>query len=202
MTIEADIEREGIEYGPAMRALKNDRQRAFVCALFDAPRKEGRVLWAARVAGYGSPKSTNKSLSVIGSRLNVSDSIQAAISEESQRRLRSLSPTAITALENLLADPTHRDHARGIDMVLDRADRCRRPTMSWWSIRNHTKLSPPRRPCLRELTNSRGGPVSVTCRRWSTLNSPSFPRGQISERRPCRHDRRSAQRLACLAYHG
>jgi phage terminase small subunit len=110
------------DWGPKMRALANDRQRAFVCALFEAPRKEGRVIYAARAAGYGTPESTNKSLSVIGSRLNVSDSIQAAIAEESQRRLRGLSPTAITALENLLGDPTHRDHARGIGMVLDRAD--------------------------------------------------------------------------------
>jgi phage terminase small subunit len=122
MTTDADIEREAVEYGPAMRALKTDRQRAFVSALFDAPRKEGRIIWAARVAGYGTPESTNKSLSVIGSRLNVSDAIQAAIAEESQRRLRSLSPTAIQALENLLSDSTHRDHARSIGMVLDRAD--------------------------------------------------------------------------------
>jgi phage terminase small subunit len=111
-----------IEDGPAMRALANDKQRGFVRALFDAPRKDGRIIFAARAAGYGTPESSNKSLSVIGSRLNMSGPIQAAIAEESQRRLRSLSPTAITALENLLADPTHRDHARGIGMVLDRAD--------------------------------------------------------------------------------
>jgi hypothetical protein len=116
----SDTERD-IENGPKMREL-NPRQQAFVCALFDAPRKDGRIIWAARVAGYGTPTSTNKSLSVIGSRLNVSDKIQAAIAEESQRRLRSLSPTAVQALENLLANPEHRDHARGIGMVLDRAD--------------------------------------------------------------------------------
>ncbi|HUI12559.1 MAG TPA: hypothetical protein VL048_03705 [Xanthobacteraceae bacterium] len=122
MTTNTDIEREGVEYGPAMRALANDRQRAFVCALFDAPRKEGRVIFAARAAGYGSADSTNKSLSVIGSRLHVSDKIQAAIAEESQRRMRGLSPRAIKALEDLIDDPTHRDHARGIAMVLDRSD--------------------------------------------------------------------------------
>jgi phage terminase small subunit len=116
----SDTERD-IEYGPKMREL-NPRQQAFVCALFEAPRKDGRIIWAARVAGYGTPTSSNKSLSVIGSRLNVSDKIQAAIAEESQRRLRSLSPTAVQALENLLANPDHRDHARGIGMVLDRAD--------------------------------------------------------------------------------
>lgn len=122
MTIEADIEREGIEYGPAMRALANDKQRAFVCALFEAPRKDGRIIFAARAAGYGTPESTNKSLSVIGSRLNTSDKIQAAIIEESQRRGRALAPAAIQTLEKLLASPDHRDHARSIAMVLDRSD--------------------------------------------------------------------------------
>jgi phage terminase small subunit len=123
MTTDAAImEQEDIEYGPKMRALKTERQRRFVIALFDAPRKEGRIIFAARVAGYGTETSTNKSLGVIGSRLNVSDSIQAAIAEESHRQLRSLSPSAIQALENLLADPSHRDHARGIGMILDRSD--------------------------------------------------------------------------------
>lgn len=123
MTADTHMARdEAIEDGPAMRALANDRQRAFVRALYDAPRKEGRVIWAARVAGYGTENSTNKSLSVIGSRLNVSAGIQAAIAEELQRRLRSLSPTALQALENLLSNPDHRDHARGIAMILDRAD--------------------------------------------------------------------------------
>lgn len=123
MTTDTHMARdEAIEDGPAMRALANDRQRAFVRALFDAPRKEGRIIWAARVAGYGTENSTNKSLSVIGSRLNVSAGIQVAIAEELQRRLRSLSPTAVQALENLLSNPEHRDHARSIAMVLDRAD--------------------------------------------------------------------------------
>jgi hypothetical protein len=109
------------DYGPAMRALANDRQRAFVCALFDAPTKDGRVIYAARAAGYGTETSSNKSLSVIGSRLNVSDKIQAAIAEESQRRMRGLAPSAVKALERLIDDPTHRDHARGLAMILDRS---------------------------------------------------------------------------------
>src|SRR5271168_4950325 len=90
-----------IEDGPAMRALANDKQRAFVRALFDAPSKDGRVIWAARVAGYGTETSTNKVLSTIGARLHTSEPIQAAIAEYSQRMLRGLSPTAIKSLENL-----------------------------------------------------------------------------------------------------
>ena len=113
------------ELGPKMRALANDRQRAFVRALFDAPKKEGRIIWAARAAGYGTAQSSVKSLSVIGSRLNVSDPIQAAISEESQRRLRSLAPSAVKALEGLVDNPKHRDHARGIAMILRQGRPCR-----------------------------------------------------------------------------
>lgn len=111
-----------IEDGPAMRALANDKQRAFVRALFDAPSKDGRIIWAARVAGYGTETSTNKVLSTIGARLHTSEPIQAAIAEHSQRVLRGLSPSAIKALEDLIADPKHRDHARGIAMILDRSD--------------------------------------------------------------------------------
>jgi phage terminase small subunit len=116
------VESELLDFGPNMRALANDRQRAFVCALFEAPSKDGRIIFAARAAGYGTENSNNKSLSVIGSRLNVSDSIQAAIAEKSQRRLRGLSPSAVKALENLIDDPKHRDHVRGIAMILDRSD--------------------------------------------------------------------------------
>jgi hypothetical protein len=111
-----------IEDGPAMRSLANDKQRAFVRALFDAPSKDGRVIWAARVAGYGTETSSNKSLSTIGARLHTSEPIQAAIAEHSARVLRGLSPSAIKAFEDLIADPKHRDHARGIAMVLDRSD--------------------------------------------------------------------------------
>jgi hypothetical protein len=111
-----------IEDGPAMRALATDKQRAFVRALFDAPQKDGRVIWAARVAGYCTETSTNKVLSTIGARLHTSEPIQAAIAEYSARALRGLSPSAIKALEDLIADPKHRDHARGIAMILDRSD--------------------------------------------------------------------------------
>jgi hypothetical protein len=117
----ADTE-ANIEDGPAMRALATDRQRAFVRALFDAPSKDGRVSWAARAAGYGTPTSSDKVFSTIGARLHTSEPIQRAIAEHSARVLRGLSPSAIKALEDLIANPLHRDHARGIAMVLERSD--------------------------------------------------------------------------------
>ena len=51
---------------------------------------------------YGTPTSTNKSLSVISSRQAQDERVQDAIAEESHKRLRALSPTAISALEKLI----------------------------------------------------------------------------------------------------
>lgn len=110
---------------PEMAALATERQRAFVRALFEAPaRKRGKIVWAARAAGFGNEAgtSTNKALSVIAARLLGDDRIQRAIQSEAHRRMRAIPPAAVTALERLVDDPKHRDHARAIDMVLSRSD--------------------------------------------------------------------------------
>ena len=73
--------------------------------------KNGR-LWHRNVIG--------KSWSVIASRLAHDEKILAAIHEEDQKRIRASAPRAIQALHNLIEDPTAKDHARGIAMVLDR----------------------------------------------------------------------------------
>jgi hypothetical protein len=108
-------------WGPKMAALANDKQRAFVCALFDAPPKgKGQLIWAATTAGYGTSTSSKKSLSVIASRLAMQPAVQDALHEEAHRRFKMLPAAAIPALEQLLKSPGHRDHSRGIAMVLDR----------------------------------------------------------------------------------
>lgn len=112
------------EWGPAMSAL-SEKRRAFVIALYDedAPRKgDGLFIYAAQVAGYGTPTSSKKSLGVIAGRIAHDDRVQAAIVEYSHRVLRAVPPEAIRALKDLIRDPKHKDHARGIAMVLDRAD--------------------------------------------------------------------------------
>lgn len=111
------------EWGPKMLAL-NERQRAFVVALYseDAPRKgDGRMIYAAREAGYGSPEgSTNKVLSVISNRLLHDDKVQQAMSEYSRGMARAIAPEAIAAVRELIRDPKARDHARAIAMIIDR----------------------------------------------------------------------------------
>jgi hypothetical protein len=80
----------------------------------------GAHVAAAKLAGFGTSTSTPQSWSVIASRLAHDDKILAAIFEEDQRRIRSSAPRAVMALQNLLEDPSHKDHARGIGMVMDR----------------------------------------------------------------------------------
>lgn len=110
------------QLGQAMLALANDRQRQFVIAAIEYPKKIGRWLHAARAAGYGTAKSTNKSLAAIGARLAADDRVAAALVEESRKRLRALAPSAVAALDRMIEDPKHKDHARAVAAVLDRSD--------------------------------------------------------------------------------
>jgi hypothetical protein len=93
----------GAEWGPAMKALPSDRHRAFVL-----------------LAGFGSATSSAHSWSTIAARLAHDERILAALFEEDQKRIRASAPRAIRALAHLIEDPEHKDHARGIGMVLDR----------------------------------------------------------------------------------
>src|SRR5665213_2752583 len=110
------------EFGPMMAALPTDKMRSFVVGLFLAPRKRGRLIYAAKTAGYGTDTSSNKSIGVMASRLMADERVQAAILEESQKRLRGLAPDAVQAIERLVNNPDHRDHGRALGMILERAD--------------------------------------------------------------------------------
>ncbi|OAF11775.1 hypothetical protein AYJ54_07905 [Bradyrhizobium centrolobii] len=114
------IDEAEAEDGPAMKALPTDRHRLFVRALYQVKPGHGAQVKAARMAGWGSPTSTPKTMSVIASRLAHDPRVQAALYEEDQKRIRATAPRAIKALAALVEDPKHRDHARGIAMVLDR----------------------------------------------------------------------------------
>jgi phage terminase small subunit len=111
---------EGTEWGPCMKALPGDRHRAFVLALYQIKPGYGAHVKAAKMAGFGTTTSSAKSWSVIASRLAHDEKIQAAMHEEDQKHIRASAPRAVRALAHLIEDPTHKDHARGIGMVLDR----------------------------------------------------------------------------------
>jgi hypothetical protein len=110
----------GAEWGPAMKALPSDRHRAFVLSLYQIKPGYGAHVKAAKLAGFGSSTSSAHSFSTIAARLAHDEGILAALFEEDQKRIRASAPRAIRALQHLIEDPEHKDHARGIGMVLDR----------------------------------------------------------------------------------
>jgi phage terminase small subunit len=105
--------------GPAMLEL-NPRERAFVVALF-MPDMTGTA--AAKAAGFGvEGKSTNATFGRIAHRKLSQAHIVAAIEEESRRVVRSLAPSAVRALREILEDPKHRDRLKAARTVLERVD--------------------------------------------------------------------------------
>lgn len=103
-----------------MLALPSDRHRAFVRALYEVKPGFGAHVKAARLAGFGTETSSPQSMATISSRLSHDDRVLAALHEEDQKRIRASAPRAIRALSSLIEDPSSRDHARAIGMVLDR----------------------------------------------------------------------------------
>jgi hypothetical protein len=105
------------ELGPAMREL-NERQRLFVRHLLLEKPGMGAPVRAARAAGYNGKWIRN-----VAHDLTRNLKVLAALSEEARKIIRGPGyAEAVGALMRLVRDPKHRDHARGIGMVLDRAD--------------------------------------------------------------------------------
>jgi hypothetical protein len=109
------------EYGPAMRVLSS-KQRAFVEFLILEPPTLGAQTRAARKAGYGTGRTTPTIMAKISSRLIRNEKVLAGINEESRKLLRAGGLEATKALLALLHNSEHKDHARGIAMVLARTD--------------------------------------------------------------------------------
>jgi hypothetical protein len=108
--------------GPKMLALPSDRHRAFVRALYTVKPGHGANVKAAKLAGFGTVESSPQSMATIASRLAHDERVIDAIAEENEKYIRSSAPRAVRALSHLIEDPRHRDHARGIAMVLDRTN--------------------------------------------------------------------------------
>jgi hypothetical protein len=171
-------EQERAEWGPAMAALPNDRQRAFVVALYDeeAPRKgDGLLIYAARAAGYGTATSSTKSLGVIANRIVHDGRVQAAIVEHSRSVLRAVPPEAIRALKDLIRDPKARDHARAIAMVIDRTD----PVATMTTLRIEDA-----RPPSPEITQKVLDRIDELARRAGLLPTPQMIDGECSDVTP------------------
>jgi hypothetical protein len=107
-------------WGPAMAALPSDRHRAFVLALFEVKPGYGANVAAAKLAGFGKPTSTAKTMSVIACRPGHDPRILDAMHETGLKIIRNSAPGAIRALNKMIANPRHKDHARAVAAVLDR----------------------------------------------------------------------------------
>ena len=123
----APVERHEHEaqWGPAMRALPNDKQRRFVAAMFEVPQNRNTRIAAALAAGYGGTGTStktpkNKILGVIAGRLIHDEKVRAAIEEYGRGRLPALYPVALAALEKLLRDPKHRGHEKAVMGVIEK----------------------------------------------------------------------------------
>jgi hypothetical protein len=110
---------DAVEWGPAMRQLANDQQRAFVFHLTREKPRRGALVAAARKAGYCA-NSTPAIAAKFAWKLSRDPRVLAAITEESRKILFCAFPEAGNALVNLIRDPGHRDHGRAIAMLLDR----------------------------------------------------------------------------------
>jgi hypothetical protein len=134
--------------GDAMRALPNDRWRAFVYHYVTGRPGHGAITAAARAAGFGR-KSTPAIVAKIGWQLSHDDRTIAAIAEESRKIIRAGGPEAANAVLNLVRDPSHKDHGRALEMVLSRCDPVE--TRSHHSVDVTHKIVDPDREALEEL---------------------------------------------------
>jgi hypothetical protein len=102
----------------------NEKQRAFVDYLFQAPPKQygSPQVWALRQAGYGTPTSSAASLRALSGQLMAKEKIQHAIEQESRRRLRLLPPGAVASIEKILQDPEHKHFPKVVAQVFERTD--------------------------------------------------------------------------------
>jgi hypothetical protein len=107
--------------GPAMAALPRESWREFVRQLFFQQPGHGNHTRALRAVpslckGRQDPKYHRQA----AYRLMQDPRIQAAVAEEAANFIRMTGPSAAQMLNRLVLDPQHRDHARGIAMILDR----------------------------------------------------------------------------------
>lgn len=101
--------------GPAMRALPNERWRAFVEYLLAT----GTSSWteAARAAGF----KDGPGLPVTAHRMVNDERVQAALAEHGQRYVGGLLPIALRALKEMIEDPDHRQRFQAVDRVMGQA---------------------------------------------------------------------------------
>jgi phage terminase small subunit len=96
-------------------------ERKFVYWLMQLPPKTGFQVQAARLAGYGK-KSTPLNVNGIVQDLLKKQRVIDLIAEVTKKTIRSAAPHAIAAVQEILADPKHKDRLKAANVVLERID--------------------------------------------------------------------------------
>ncbi len=104
-----------------MRALPNEKWRAFVYHLVTQKPGHGALTRACRAAGFGQ-NSSPTNLAKLAWRMAQDIRVIAAVAEESKKVLRLGHPEAVAAVLAIVRNSKHRDHMRALDAVLSRAD--------------------------------------------------------------------------------
>lgn len=109
------------ELGPAMRALPNDRWRRFVLAC-NQPDTHGQVNYTEAASKSGYDTDNRGTLAGIAHTLAHDDRVQAAMLEESKRRIKAALPIATATLIEILTNVKAKDNDRmkAIGMLMDR----------------------------------------------------------------------------------
>ncbi len=107
------------DFGPAMLACL-PKERAFILALLEG--KAGAQ--AARQAGYGAEdgSSTAETMARIAHRALTRNRVIDALAEQSRRTIRSLAPSAIQAVKDILTTTNHKDRAKVALNLIERVD--------------------------------------------------------------------------------
>lgn len=104
---------EEARWGPKMRALPNDRWRAMVEWLIESG--SNNLTEAARQAGFADTPN----LKVTASRIGQDERFIAAKAEYGQGKMANLLPLALKAMEEMVADPEHRQRFQAADRILN-----------------------------------------------------------------------------------
>jgi hypothetical protein len=105
----------------AAEAACSPRERRFVYWLLQLPPKRGFQSQAASLAGYGT-KSTPTVLKAIVQDLLRKQRVIDLMAEVTRKTIRSHAPQALAAVQEILADPTHKDRLKAANVVLERLD--------------------------------------------------------------------------------
>jgi phage terminase small subunit len=113
----AEVEEDS--YGPAMMACL-PKERTFILALLEG--KSGAQ--SAREAGYGNEdgSSSSETMARIAHRCLTRSRVVDALTEQSRKMIRSLAPTAIQAVKDILTTTNHKDRAKVALNLIERVD--------------------------------------------------------------------------------